>query len=194
MSPKKKQFRTICGFCGQPGSSKAHVIAQMLHPYLGEFPTRRSFGTAIEYSSARNAYLQGPVSCSYDHSRPLLDTATKAICRTCNSGWMNEIETAARDPLLRLVAAATLGRDTTVSAAEAEAVSKWAVMTSWSLEMSRAERGNVREVTSSEVRSELYTTRAVPSMARVALGQSRYDNVVHLPGECGLRPRLRAAS
>ncbi|GAB4054710.1 hypothetical protein [Catellatospora paridis] len=175
----KAQHRRVCQFCGQFGSSKAHVIGQALHPVLGDHPSRTTLRYTAEY--AGDQYQVREYQPRTDRSRPLLDIVAMAVCRDCNSGWTNEIEAASRNAIRSLVAAASVGSGHRVdlNAEEASAVATWAVLVSWTLEVSNWERGNREPVTTPEMRRDLLTSKVAPANATVAIGQRAIDNVFH---------------
>lgn len=91
-----------CVFCGGTPLTREHVIPQWLTDVLPEQERFRGQDQQIVLSppgAARSLIL-------LPHRRmrePFNAVTVKAVCRTCNSGWMNDIEVQARPYLTRLI-------------------------------------------------------------------------------------------
>src|SRR5262249_26584987 len=74
---------------------------------------------------------------------PFNEMTVKMVCRSCNSGWMNDIEEAARQTITRLVK----GERQELIVKQAEAVATWAVKTTLTAHLTSVEgAGNLAEV------------------------------------------------
>jgi hypothetical protein len=76
-------------------------------------------------SAYHNATSEGQTAEFITNSRvmetPLGQMQVKRVCRSCNSGWMSQIEHAAKAPLTRLIKGNTMA----LSAADQQAVATW---------------------------------------------------------------------
>jgi hypothetical protein len=66
---------------------------------------------------------------------PFNEITVKMVCRSCNSGWMNAIEEAARQTITRLIQ----GERQELTIEQAEAVATWAVKTTLTAHLTSAE-------------------------------------------------------
>lgn len=110
------QRKRVCIFCDGASVSKEHVWSSWLHPHLAEYRT-------ASFDEVRQTYA-GPMRVGADLRKKEGWSANKlvrAVCRDCNSGWMNRLEAEARPYLTPLVE----GRPVTLSPEAVEAVSRW---------------------------------------------------------------------
>lgn len=70
----------ICAFCGKPGGSVEHIIAQWLIERMG------ATGFPIQVAHRK----QGGVKLRPPHG--LKSYTSKAVCNECNNGWMSQLE------------------------------------------------------------------------------------------------------
>lgn len=153
------QRRRACIFCDSASVSKEHLWSSWLHPYLAEYRT-------ASFDEVRQNYA-GPVHVGTDLRKREGWSANKrvrAVCRDCNSGWMNRIEAAARPYLTPLVE----GRPVTLSRFAVESVSRWIV-----LKVMVCEHMYHDEYTTPSADRHLFKSEGViPPYFRVHLGES----------------------
>src|SRR4051812_13761085 len=79
-----------CIFCGSRGISNAHIFRKEWIDYL--FPQPGN-----PYGHLRRGHMAGSEDSQW--LSWAVDFKVKDVCRTCNSGWMNELDHAAEDVL-----------------------------------------------------------------------------------------------
>lgn len=114
----------ICIFCGRTGLSKEHVWANWMRDHLPEFlktatATNLRMQIGPDWRSLEQIYETSKVSTGAPRSRKL-----RVVCRKCNSGWMSELQVAARPYLEALIE----GRWQRLSIQAQAAVARWACM------------------------------------------------------------------
>lgn len=121
-----------CVFCGGRPLTREHVIPQWLTEVLpDQLPWR---------AQNRRIVVPGEIPSSqglpYREVREPFNAVTvKAVCAGCNSGWMNDLETAARPTLSALIR----GEVRILDAVDIEVIASWAVKTSLMVQLTAAE-------------------------------------------------------
>jgi hypothetical protein len=77
--------RRACVFCGGPANSREHIFKKAFKKKLGVSELHRAF-------AQRNG--EGVVTTRPD---PLFEQKVRRVCRTCNSGWMNDLDLHVED-------------------------------------------------------------------------------------------------
>jgi len=109
-----------CHFCGQPitgKKSREHVFPRWLLRFLSRDP--------IPFIATRFAPDGTPLATRI---HPLREFVLGRVCRTCNHGWMNDLERQARPILKDAIDGSRSVRD--LDRHERSALARWAVKTS----------------------------------------------------------------
>lgn len=95
----------VCIFCGHNGPlSREHVIPQWMHPLLPKYT--QSFTRDVRTIAGSKGL--GQAATGYSRiGRPLTAAQPRIACRSCNSGWMSELQTRVQT----VVAAMILGQE-----------------------------------------------------------------------------------
>jgi hypothetical protein len=138
--PKRKNLKPPgrCIFCGALGVTKEHIIADWVSQAIPrtaddkhhriDIPTRKNAdGTFTKGHTVRNA--QGNV-----HSQKL-----KLACRTCNNGWMSQLEEKTKPILLHLIQ----GKPSVLSPEQQTVVAHWVIKTIMVVEKQTKSDANV---------------------------------------------------
>jgi hypothetical protein len=152
-----------CIFCGSGNVSKEHFWPQWARPLLPEHSDKRH---AERFTIAYGDRLAQP---------PIVRTkpgqawtkAIRAVCQSCNNGWMNQVEEAARPVLTPLI----LGEPQIITAELALPITYWIVLKSLVGEENR--RGD--NVTSQEERALFWATRGIPKNLKIWLANCGLD-------------------
>jgi hypothetical protein len=110
-------------FCGSSPLTREHVFPTWLAGVLPEQERWRGQDTVVAGGDQLTA-ADLPTTKRAMHE-PFTATTVSRVCRTCNSGWMNELEGNARDVLTMLIE----GRIGNVTVAEADALAMWVAKT-----------------------------------------------------------------
>ncbi len=95
MSRPQKQ----CIFCTNPANSKEHFWPEWMHELLPQLPDPRHNRKAYHYHPKVGTIEEGA-----SHRPGALHTIKiRAVCATCNTGWMRNLEEAARPFLTPLI-------------------------------------------------------------------------------------------
>lgn len=118
---------TLCAFCGRPMDGSAgrkrtheHGFAKWL---LNEFPAKGKVTHTV--SGGRHQ----PVKRQWTAKE--IDATTNKVCEACNTGWMNDLETAVRPFLGSLIR----GNGRTLYKDGQRLMSAWAVKTALAMEL-----------------------------------------------------------
>lgn len=153
------QRRRTCIFCDSANVSKEHLWSSWLHPHLAEYRT-------ASFDEVRQTYA-GPLHVGTNVRKRegwSANRRVRAVCRDCNSGWMNRIEAAARPYLTPLVE----GRPVTLSRCAVEAVNRWVA-----LKVMVCEHMDYDQYTTPLVDRHLFKNEGViPQYFRIHLGES----------------------
>lgn len=182
---KIKQLKRDCVFMGSPGHkggsriSKEHIFSQWMHD-LVEHPDQ-------------NWHID---QRGIPEKRPLLENRrapgltihrTVRICKSCNEGWMRDVEDEARPTLTPII----VGRATQLSEDQQVTIAKWLTMKAITAEYSDLK--NVA-VTTAE-RDEFFGTRTPLAKWQIYIGhyrgedwKSRYHHYTYYLSEGGIHP------
>lgn len=110
-----------CAFCGGPGPlTREHVLRDKFNVDLNGTPTAMSEihqvfdRTTGEMQETRRTMTGRPFSAT-----------VRAVCATCNNGWMNDLENRAEEDLLKLIRGETIE----FTLAQRETIALWAAKT-----------------------------------------------------------------
>jgi len=107
-----------CIFCGSNDMSKEHIWSDWLKSILPELAAQTD---SFHFGSVFNAKTGVTHRTERTVPTTILETQVKRVCRTCNSGWMNDIELAAAAKLELMI----LGKPTTLSPDDQQNVATW---------------------------------------------------------------------
>ena len=107
-----------CIFCGARPTTREHVISRWAAKVVKQDPR----GIAEDSRHAHLMVSEGktPTRREWDSAQPV-DFKANCVCSDCNSGWMEQIETAAR----RVVAPMIRGETVILSRADQDNVTRW---------------------------------------------------------------------
>jgi hypothetical protein len=89
-----------CIFCDHNANSKEHIWPVWLHEHLGPVPERTWHHRPIyNYHPSTGEVISGPTGRQGDQRT----IRVRAVCRSCNSGWMSELESDVRPYLTPIV-------------------------------------------------------------------------------------------
>ncbi len=146
-----------CVFCGREGASREHVWKRS---WFGEvLPTADEGEWVHSYEEGDDARIW--------HNREL-DVVVKGPCESCNNGWMNELDDAARplvDPMI-------LAQHVQLSPANQALLATWTAKIAMMLDLARAEPAVLPEQ-----RHWLYEKREPPPNALIWLAAVADDDV-----------------
>ena len=85
---------TQCLFCGEPGATREHVLSLA---WLSQL-----MPSAGPYKFDRTTEEQGVIKRQrYEKRKP--EVVRRAVCATCNSGWMNRLDQSAQPMLTAMI-------------------------------------------------------------------------------------------
>src|SRR5687768_16748018 len=96
--PRKPGARETkkCIFCGANADSKEHFWSEWLHPLIVQpIPNQRHDREIYTYYTNAERQLSGP----RNRQGGIHTVRIRAVCRKCNNGWMNRLESEARPTL-----------------------------------------------------------------------------------------------
>src|SRR4051812_28561523 len=107
-----------CIFCGGKPTTEEHIISKWLRPLLHQHESSTRITRHAQPDMSRPAELLST------YQRQKIEVTAKVVCKACNSGWMNDIEAAARPSIEKMVRGQVtlLGRD------EQPNVAAWATL------------------------------------------------------------------
>ena len=106
----------ICIFCGKGGMTKQHVWPDWLKLAVPRSFARHSqIYTHMDLQSVDRPLVSSPIVKS-KQGDPAVKKVRK-VCKSCNSGWMSRLETAAKPVLTPIIR----GKNATLSALQREA-------------------------------------------------------------------------
>jgi len=129
---------SVCIFCGRPwgevSKSFEHVLGH-LRRRPGDLPNERtSVSMAMLFDPEAQEFAEHPAS-AVTRKSSLLNLRTRAVCESCNEGWMSALENRAK-PVLRGLEDATAARShLEVPRADALTVARWAQKTALTHEL-----------------------------------------------------------
>ena len=98
MKHPKDPYRKFeaCVFCGGAADSREHIISKWVGKKLGELPNART-----EFHVRDGERIIEKVELKA--SSPITGLTSRSVCRTCNSGWMSQVEDGAKPILNALI-------------------------------------------------------------------------------------------
>lgn len=152
-SANEKQVARACWWCGVGGPlTREHVVpswmAKVLH---GEGTMEHSYAEPGEVEPARTWSKVSP------------DFKARVVCETCNSGWMEALETACR----RRVGGMVAGVPRSLSRVDCQVLGRWAAKTGY---LFQALEPAGHRVVSMELYEPLWRSAVLPSTVRVWAG------------------------
>jgi hypothetical protein len=112
--------RQKCIFCDNHADSKEHLWPEWMHPHIGTAITDRHNRHTITRWPDGREQTDGPT----DRMGGVVTVKIRAVCATCNNGWMNRIEGSVRPFLDQMV----LGEPVVLNAAQIEALVRWCAL------------------------------------------------------------------
>lgn len=145
-----------CIFCSSPtGLSKEHFWPEWLAPYL---PTPDPYAHITEFHSAEGKH---PVRLQRRSERQGAVNTKKirAVCATCNNGWMSALESTAKPTILGLL-------DRSITVLSKQCVADLAL---WIAVKSIVGEHGVEDtaLTPPDDRNAVYSTRSIPDYLRI---------------------------
>lgn len=119
-----------------------------------------------------------------------LRQSLRVVCKTCNNGWMSQVQETAKPALTRLIE----GEDAPLTDADAVAISRWATMFSMTWEFADPET----MATAAEERSAFKLSRTPPAHWIIAIamysGTAHHAQTLHIGGKLAIQlPQLPVA-
>jgi hypothetical protein len=105
MAKNTPPLPTRCIFCGKTGVTKEHVWGKWLLKEFPHIPNATNDQTKIDLTGAR---IGGPnqlhvVPTVKKRQGHPLTRQVRVVCKTCNGGWMGELQSKARSSLVSLI-------------------------------------------------------------------------------------------
>lgn len=124
---KPGQFRLLCAYCGEPGSSGEHYWPRWAHKRLGALPAvMRPAGIFAKISASGSATVT-PMMRRTGRSR--LGDQAKRVCVSCNGGWMSAL--AGRKDIL---APLFFDPPDKILVEDQDLIARWAIMTATTID------------------------------------------------------------
>nr|GID81980.1 hypothetical protein Ade03nite_09040 [Actinoplanes derwentensis] len=122
---------------------------------------RTSYWTGFGLRDDKQAYAS--VDPAVRESRnSMLHQTTRAVCVSCNNGWMSRLETKVKPIMESLFHSRRTGNTLTLPPAEASTLARWAVKTSWTAELSGLGNQNQDQTWLSPHALKQFASRDVP--------------------------------
>lgn len=155
-----------CIFCARAANSKEHIWPLWLHELLGpQAPGVRHNREMHTYSPKEGSRVTGPVGRQGD----IRTIRIRAVCRTCNNGWMSGLEEEVRPILTPLIK----GESCTLTGAQLKTLAQWLTLKALVVEHANAETS----MTPREDRTAFFEHGVIPPYfnlyAAHNVGQSR---------------------
>jgi len=148
-----------CIFCGQLGLSKEHIWSQWMHPILGIRPGEE----AVQIMQSQTRSISSITRNVRTRQGSTATTTVRAVCKTCNNGWMNRIEQETRPFLEPLI----LGQAADLLPTAREQVARWITM---KLFVGEHNQTSLAVVPLSD-RSAFMTANKIPDAVQIWIGQ-----------------------
>lgn len=183
---KKKMIKPArkCIWCGGGDLSKEHIWSEWTHGIVPPVPGG-SHTRMTTIRSPANPTMLGHERAT-DKQGSTNTIRIRAVCRSCNHGWMNDLETLVRPILGPLI----LAQPFAVNLSSAKIMARWATM-----KIMVAEHSQIDDVVSLQAeRDHLRLNREPPSTWTIWIahhsggpkwrgGYARTSNTMGLPGE-----------
>lgn len=114
--PKIAAARKVCIFCDNPVTSKEHIWSKWMHPLLDGNKFGYNRQTITRWPDHKE-HISGPLGKPGNVS----DIQVRAVCKTCNNGWMNRQEQLVRpffEPMIK-------GENTLLNSEQLRELSVW---------------------------------------------------------------------
>ena len=167
--PRKK-----CIFCSNPVDSKEHLWSVWMHRHLGQpIATRHNRHTITKWPDGRED-TNGPTN----RTGGAFTIQVRAVCSSCNSGWMNRAEGRVR-PFLRDMIE---GNPVTLSATQIEDLAYWCAIKFIVLEHASDDTS----ITPRRDRVAFRESGKIPSYFRIYVGNhaSKYRSGLRRSSRC----------
>lgn len=138
-----------CIFCGQAARSRQHIWDAWLQKALPSLATMRLHHARASSTGSEQQYSNLPFRAT-----------VRAVCRTCNGGWMSDIENGAR----RMASGMVHGEARDLSPRDQEALATWAVLKAMVFE--HAHDGDYVLIPPEHYR-QMYERRGLPDATQV---------------------------
>jgi hypothetical protein len=138
----------MCIFCGRPwgevNKSDEHVFGH-LRKRRGDLPNERvSHSTGVTFDEESQQLVWEPV-VTKTGSSSLPNLHTRRVCESCNTDWMSKLEEQTKPLLIVLGHAARDGEQLNLSRSDALTVTRWALKTAITNELTIKERSKVAD-------------------------------------------------
>ena len=150
-------------FCGGGNLSKEHIWPEWASPLLPSFPVNQH----VEHTITSEDKGRVTSSRTREKTGNAWTKKIRVVCETCNNGWMSRLEVAAKPILTSLIA----GAPCTVTAPDAQTLSKWIAMKIMVAEHNHREDA----VSTGQQRMEFRTNLAIPEDFRIWVGRCGVD-------------------
>lgn len=110
----------LCNFCDNPANSKEHVWSTWMHGLL-------KTGPALGYNNPIvTSFPDGTTTTSGPTNKPgsVFNIRIRAVCSTCNTGWMNRIEGKVKPFLTYMIT----GDPITINSEQMLFLSRWCAL------------------------------------------------------------------
>jgi hypothetical protein len=155
-----KKARRLCIFCEREGLSKEHIWSEWMHPILGIRPEDE----ALEFVRVQARSRASTTQRVRNRQGSTATKTVRAVCKACNSGWMNRIEQETR-PLLEPL---LLGTAVELAPEAREQVARWITMKLMVGEHALRELAVVPQ----SDRGAFMQTRAIPDAVKIWIGRN----------------------
>lgn len=152
-------------FCGGSGLTKEHVVPRWTGPVLAASQRDAEGGTPPSAAKINHLYEppRGASIAPRNWSKGGPDLQVREVCAQCNSGWMSQLETAARPILTELIQ----GRRLSLAPDDQVILAAWTFKTELMFQVARPQ--TVRCI-DAERFGEFYVARVPPENVSVWMG------------------------
>lgn len=98
---RQDQQRRFCAFCGGVGLSREHFWPEWMHSYLPNGPAQSRHVERLETYEGKRVLVDVPRDV--ERQGGTRNKTMKIVCRTCNGGWMSELENAAKPIMIPMM-------------------------------------------------------------------------------------------
>lgn len=155
-----------CLFCGGRPLTREHIIPRWMTDVLPEQLRWRAQDQAVILFPGTGEEV-GERMRTREVAEKFNDATVRWACARCNTGWMNDIETAARPSLSRLIR----GEACTISADDVAAIATWAVKTTLVAQVTGQQPAALESVCRS-----LFEARVAPDDSQVWMAAVDWDD------------------
>lgn len=155
--PRITATRKVCIFCDNPVSSKEHIWSKWMHPLLDGNKSGYN-RQIITRRHDRKEDISGPLGKPGNVS----DIQVRAVCKTCNNGWMNRQEQLVRPYLEPMIK----GENIVLNSEQLGALAVWCAIKFIVMEHS----ASATAVTPRDARLKLRKEGRIPEFFRIYIG------------------------